>query len=70
MDRSCSTPPPAGLPIATLGTILVEKHVLVRLPKAYLDPLNSEMRNSTQLYRSDDHHFHIIHKFSVALLAR
>ena len=70
MDPSCSTPSPIASPIATLVTILVEEPFLVRLSAAYFDLADSEMHKITQFYGSTGSHFHIIHKFSVALLAR
>ena len=56
--------------IATLVTILVEEPFLVRLSAAYFDLADSEMHKITQFDGSTGSHFHIIHKFSVALLAR
>ena len=42
----------------------------MHLSTAYLDPDESEIYKFTQLPRSTDPYFHIIHKFSIALFAR
>ena len=70
MDPSCSIPSPAASPTATLDTILVQKSFLVRLSAAYFDPADSEIHKFTQLARTANPHFFIIHKFSVALLVQ
>ena len=70
MDPSCSTPSPAASTTATLDTIFMEDSFLVRPSVVYFNPDDSEILKFTQLARSADPYFCIIHKFSVALLAR
>ena len=70
MDPSCSTPSPASSPIATLDSILVKVSFLVHLSADKFDPENSEMRKFTQLARSANPYFCIIHKLCGALLDR
>ena len=70
MDTSCCTPSFAASLTATLDIILVEESFLVHLSSTYQDPADSEMCKFTQLDKSSDNYFSIIHKFSVALLAR
>ena len=48
----------------------MEESFLVRLSATYIDPEDSYMREFTQLSRTANPHFHIVHKLSVALLAR
>ena len=48
----------------------MEESFLVGLSTSLSDPAKSEMPKSTQLTRSDDPYFCIIHKFFIALLAR
>ena len=49
---------------------MVGESFLVHLSVAWLNSEDSEMREFSQLARSDDPHFRIIYKFSVALLAK
>ena len=65
-DSSYSIPHPAAPSTATLDTIWVEDSFLMRHSTAYFDPTDFKMRKFTQL--SNGPHFHIIYKFSVALL--
>ena len=67
---SCSIPFSTASSSATLDTILVYETLMVRLSVAYFDPLGSKTGRFTQMDRFSDRHFFIIHKFSVAMLAR
>ena len=69
-DTCCNNPYIAAPPTATLDTILVDKSFLMHLLAANHNPEDPKIYKFAQLGISDDPHFHIIHKFSVALLAR
>ena len=70
IDPSCSTSSLATSPTATLDTTLVEESFLVCFSAVYFDPADFEICKFTQLARCADPYFYIIHKLSVALLAR
>ena len=58
--------------VAKLGgriTILVEISFLVRLYAANFDPVDSEIGKFVHLDRYSNPHFHLIHKFSVVIVA-